>query len=501
MQDLDGYQDDELVVELDVHLSQPEEGCELFLLQHPHRVPAAGVGSDRMVEDVRIRPKHRRIEMSLSLFPNLSSSDAAYSERSFDFEESHAAERPIGEKQVLRSSEADQPITNLVVAMYLPPAGPCDGNGSVTLVPVDRTVRMRPSFDYIDELDAERQKEKAMAKAMKEKEKGTLDASIRFDEQKETDENNDVEVEMTFMRRESERAAGRRKASYAFLKKIEEEDAWLQLPYFGETSVQSEEARGRLFAAIPALANGALASKQEVIVKKEEDMLGGGVSRSYIDMLYEQFPSANPIREATKRIGETTAGQGSMRTLRTMRVDGAVQIMLTHARLACFEHVAECVAPDTPREKVLSAIRQVGYLLRGCWIRKSPRRTKSRMSAHKLPARVIAARVLVLSMFRESRTVHMSEIFEKMFGSVTPPHIDLVESFLTEVAERRNGHGWEFRMPDDYSFEVSNPEIVSEEESAWELRVREATTVMLTEGVGLAGRVVGSRVGPNRERI
>jgi RPC5 protein len=123
------------------------------------------------------------------------------------------------------------------------------------------------------------------------------------------------------------------------------------------------------------------------------------------------------------------------------------------------------------------------------------------MSAHKLPARVIAARVLVLSMFRESRTVHMSEIFEKMFGSVTPPHIDLVESFLTEVAERRNGHGWEFRMPDDYSFEVSNPDIVSEEESAWELRVREATTVMLTEGVGLAGRVVGSRVGPNRERI
>jgi hypothetical protein len=475
-------EDDELVVELDVNLSQPPKGSELFVLQHPHRVPGAGIGSDRLVEGVRVRPKHRRIEMALSLFPRLDSSGAAYSEKSFDFDESHAAERPIGDTQILLSAEPDQPLTNLVVAMYVPPAGPQDGCGSITMVPVERTVRMRPSFDYIDELDAERQQEKAIAKAMKEKEKGTLDATNRLEDQKEAEENNDVEVEMTFMRRESERAAGRRKTSYAFLRKLEEEDAWQTLTYFEELSVESEDTRDRLFAVKPNLVNGAEDSKRYAMMKNEQHLSEGDAPHSYIDMLYEFAPNANPLGEASKRLGETTAGQGSMRTLRTMRPDGAVQIMLTHARLARMDYIQECVATETPRDKLITAVRQVGYLLRGCWVRKSPRRTRSRMSAHKLPARVSAARILVLSMFRQSRVVHMTNILETTFANVTPPHIDLVESFLTEIAERKDGHGWEFRLEDDFVFEATNPQIVEEEDAAWDVRVREAVAVMAMEG-------------------
>jgi hypothetical protein len=85
-------------------------------------------------------------------------------------------------------------------------------------------------------------------------------------------------------------------------------------------------------------------------------------------------------------------------------------------------------------------------------------------------------------MFRRARVVYMSDVYEKVFATVIPPNTDMVRSFLEEVAERRQGQGWRFRLEDDSEFEATHAGIVRNEEQLWDDRIREASVVMAGDG-------------------
>jgi len=63
-------EEDEVVGEVDVFLSQPKEDNQVHILQYPLRHSMVGIGSDRRVNRVKIRPQHGRIEVNVDVFPD-----------------------------------------------------------------------------------------------------------------------------------------------------------------------------------------------------------------------------------------------------------------------------------------------------------------------------------------------------------------------------------------------------------------------------------------------
>jgi RPC5 protein len=515
--------DDELVAELDVHLSQPAAGSELYLLNYPSRVPAAGIGSDRVVDGIRVRPRCRRVELSLSLYPRPEGpADAAYSEKSYDFTDDHLFDRPVGETQEFISSQTGPPLVNLTACEYVVPAGVHEGLGFVSIVPIQHVARMRPTFTYLDELDTDRQTDKAMAKAMRDKEKGTLDTGAQGQDDGGVD--GDVQIEMTFMKRESESTAERRKQSYTHLRKLEQEhDKWVKLDYNEQKQTEAQLRHRIIFNARPAdidVDDDAMKTIPAVVVSslaKEEDAIApntgtpasesGAVGstqpapatfiapKSYIDMLYAHAPSANPSRNAARQIGETATGHGSMRALRKMRPEGAVQAVLNHARIIRTEMLRECVMESLSEEDLIVAIRRIAVVLRGCWVSNGPKQVSRRFSAQKLPARIAASRTLVLNLFRTTRVVSVTDVLEKSFANLISPSQTHIEEFLGEVADYKSGVGWVFRLDDGTDFELSCAGLCEEESKMWDARVIEAQKVMAGVVTGQARANRGSRAG------
>lgn len=469
---------DELVAELDLILSQPSLGEEIFLLNYPQRVPGASIGVDRAIERVRVRPQHRRVEVTVSLLPKPQDDNAAYSEKSFDFSDDHLAERPMGDRQKFISAQPGDHECNIATGLYVRPSRPCDGNGSFTIVPIRRFARMCPSFDHIDEMEAEIQLERAFAKAARDKERGTLDSNV-IEEQMNTDSaTNDVQVEMTFTKRETDRSAERRKNSFPYLQRIESEDQWVAFDFIDEYSLTAVEKREQLFMKCRSDISDPTEVKQEDH-EQNRYTTSSPSPHSYIDMWYAYAPAGNPVHDMAKQVGELKSGHGSMRTLRRMRPEGAVQVVVTHARVVKFEAFRSCVSNEISTEKLVAMIRNVSFLLRGCWVSNKPRRSSRQFSSQKQPPRLAASRILVLDMFRRSRVVVVSDVLAQAFTDMTPPSVEHIEAFLSEVADNQSGTGWLFRLDDDDDFVSQYREVAQDEDLEWEKRLNDAQRVML----------------------
>lgn len=466
---------DELVAEIDVNLSQPPVGSELYVLQYPNHTPNAGIGKSRAIEGIRIRPAFRRLEMSVSIYPRPPDASSALSEKSFDFSDYHMAERPVSDSQTLYSAQPRHPEVNTLIGAFAPAQTAADGQGAMTFVPIQRTTQMRCSFEYLDKLDAERQHAKAMMKAAKEKDKGTLDASVNEDQP----EDGELQVEMTFMKRESDRAAERRKTSLSHFRSLEEEDKWKDLSFYAEDTLESKDRMESLFdmrptaAPLSQIADGAEASSLAN---------GANAQRSYIEWFYQHAPRADPMQNTARQMGDAIAGHGSMRALRRMRPEGSIQLLLTHARLASIVEVRDCIAGSTSNEDLLHALQQVGWLLRSGWVCNSPRRTSSRFASQKQVPRLLASRVLTLSMFLNATEVTIKELLEREFATATPPPREVLESFLSEVAERRPGQGWVFRLDDAVASNGAPPSVQVQQRADWDERIRNARNVIASGG-------------------
>jgi RPC5 protein len=511
--------DDDLAAEVDVYLSQPPLHRELYVLDYPSRsADGAPVGSDRAVEGVRVRRAHRRIEIKLSVFPR--DDFTGSSDLSFETGEDrpHGNERYSEESQLFLSCPAAPPSANFAAGTYVPPQGVHEGNGSVVLVPVHKVAKMRPSFVYLDEVDAEQQRQKALMKAEREKEKGTLDSSIGVEDDAGA-EDGEVQVEMTFTKRESDRAAERRRHSYAHLAKLESEDPWVDLDFVDHSNPQIPGSRDALFSPVVSLepasssagTNGVLAR----VVKAEDGIAdsralalsaatkGDANDRetgmaSYIDRLYTHAPGANPMRDPSRHVGVLGGPLDSIRALKAERPESALSKILTSARVARFETLRECAQASTDDETLLSIVRRCAFLLRGCWVTALPRQKMRKFTGARMSPRLPAARNLILEMFRRQPVVSVAIVFESTFAAVVPPSEEFIREVLSEVGEYETGLGYVFRAPKDSAFIENHPDVVVEENEKWDARVREAREVMVTGGrsgarTSGAGRGGGAR--------
>ncbi len=396
---------DEVLYEADFILSQPEKSETLYLLQYPLRSSAVPVGSERVIEGVDVRARHGRVQMRLSVQPTIAQLGVKYG---VSFDEDQPTKQ-IGPTQTLRSAPATtRPHANYAAARFV--------NGALVAAPLRSVSQMRPCFDYLDVADVEAARQR-----------------IKIEPKPETD---DTPLQIAFPKRESEKAAERRRSSHAALVRREAEESWLPLEY--KNKEDSEKAREALLGQLRITA--AKVKVENAPVKQGADDDAG----------YLELYDAHTRRTAAQR-----------RALKHGPVSEALLDLFQHARLVSFKNCLECTtAPD---KQVLDALRNVAVCLRGNWVIKSAK-TDTRDS--NLIQKDDAARTLVLNLFRTSKVVTTGKAM-KTARFLTEERVHAV---LSEVSTRQKT-GWVFKLPDDERFKTFCKDVVEKQESDWELRV------------------------------
>uniref|UniRef100_A0A7S2ZL16 Uncharacterized protein n=1 Tax=Rhodosorus marinus TaxID=101924 RepID=A0A7S2ZL16_9RHOD len=215
-------EEDEVVAEYDVRLV-PSDGA-VYDLQFPLRPRGLELGADRKILGGRARPRQRRLELNLELV-----SESA--KGSFD----HERLRSFGEypqQRMVGAATASGHVANHVATMF---------NGrSLTLVPIDAMLQLRPDFSYVEDFqDSEAKKGEDMSNR------------VDTDPAEHPGEESGVEaIDVKFRRRETEKAEQRRKKSHAYLVRKREEEAWVDLEVLTIPHKECEDERSRLFDSV-----------------------------------------------------------------------------------------------------------------------------------------------------------------------------------------------------------------------------------------------------------
>ncbi|CDF35395.1 unnamed protein product [Chondrus crispus] len=454
-------EEDQVVGEVDIFLSQPKDSCELHVLQYPLRNAMVGIGKDRRVTGVNVRPKHGRVEVKLAVLPDNPDPDEITATggctKSFDMAQELADEKNIGEEQVLRSRpNRSAPDSNYAVASYIPPESTDDNRACFTIVPLRSVIQLRPTFDYLDVYDASVAKHRAEEKAARDKARG-----LHIQSQKQ-DDGDVAPLQVSFRRRETERAAERRKSSHATLRQQEEGEAWVPLEFVPHGHVEAKHQREFLF-------NASLSSIASVV--KEEAMYD--VETTYTDLFctHTRHVQLGLVAKANNSNEPLSA-----KALRRLPIEAAVAHVLIHARIVSYREICELLGKQAQAAEVLHAIRLGAFCLRGCWAAKKGRK-KGLAKQRAIAERYDASRVLVLNLFRTSRIVSEQSAMQAL-GETVMISESSIEAILKEVADRKRGVGWEFRLEDGCEFVAQNPELCKVQDDDWERRVASATEAL-----------------------
>lgn len=440
---------DEVVGEVDIFLNQPERNSEIYVLQYPLRHAHVGIGKDRKVTGVNVRPKHGRIEVKLAVFPE--STDQSTEDdrgKSFDLTQDLAEEKSIGTEQVLRSRPSlAPPDSNYVIASFLPAEKTVNNSPSLTITPIRSVTQLRPAFDYLDAYDSEVAKRRVADKIARANARGIVTKQI---------EDNDVApLQVSFRRRETERAAERRKNSHATLRKREEDEAWVPVRFIPQDDDDAIRRKNALFTNTAS--SVAMNVKEEAIFDAATtytDLFRGHTRHIQLGLVAK----ANILSE-----------QVSTRGLKRLPTEAAVTQVITRARIVAFCDLHALVGEEKRTNEVLSATRIAAMCLRGCWVaKKSDQKALRKMRS--ATERFDASRVLILNIFRLKRVVSEVEAIE-VLGDRMLISEDNVTAILKEVADRERGVGWVFRLEDDDNFASEYADLIATQQGDWEERV------------------------------
>lgn len=459
--------DDEVAFECDVLLSRPVQNDEVHVFQYPLRHAKVGVGKDRRVTGVNIRPQYGRVEVQLSVFPDDPATSAADGDqmelaqpctRSFDGSQMGAEEKNIGRTQKLRSrSHLQSPTCNYAVASIVESK---EKNLQFVIVPVHSVSQLRPAFDYLDEYDEAVLKQRVQKSNIRSAIESGISPKTEIELQKDKDV---APLQVSFKRRESERAAERRRNSHATLREREEGEAWITLDYHNHISTESDKRMQQIFNNEKASIEPKEENEDELIVDTKEDS-----HTDYKDLFVVHTKGARtePVSKGTINPQET-----SQRSLKLLATNAAVIQVVAYARIVHFSEICSLTG-DRPIKEVLAAGRVAAYCLRGCWVAKKGLREMRRLQT--VAERYDACRILILSLFRTNRAI-TSKMAEDCIGEPLLITEKAISSILSEVAvEPTRGKGWFFKLEDDHQFKAAHPEIVKKQDAEWDNRIASA---------------------------
>mmetsp|Transcript_20774 Transcript_20774/g.84498 ORF Transcript_20774/g.84498 Transcript_20774/m.84498 type:complete len:447 (+) Transcript_20774:107-1447(+) len=416
-------EEDEVVAEYDVRLV-PSDGA-VYDLQFPLRPRGLELGADRKILGGRARPRQRRLELNLELV-----SESA--KGSFD----HERLRSFGEypqQRMVGAATASGHVANHVATMF---------NGrSLTLVPIDAMLQLRPDFSYVEDFqDSEAKKGEDMSNR------------VDTDPAEHPGEESGVEaIDVKFRRRETEKAEQRRKKSHAYLVRKREEEAWVDLEVLTIPHKECEDERSRLFDSVKVLRSLPPPTPIKGVLDKSQlgfDFLSDEYqfqtenernvpcvpSSDYIRML-SPMSGVQPRNQGTS-VMDSFLGPLSRAEIQALPLQSAVEEIIKRARIVSLNTVFEMLDRRYPVNDVFKSLESHAFTVRGNWIALNP-------SASVQSETVRAARDVILYMLRESTFLTTAQAKERTYDFLMD---SLIEEILEEVCVKVKGTGWKLRL-------------------------------------------------------
>lgn len=399
---------DRVVREIDVFLT-PEVDSEtkLYVLQYPLRPYWRPYNLEERCQEVRIKPQMSKVEMDLVI-----DNDSENYDQDRD--------------EYLQIST--QTLSSSKVAMNTSYAiGILRGN-QVHLNPVQAVVQFRPSMKNIDAHDA--------AKKKSDKDAGTNDG----DEEMFDAEPNESKSELTLLqvnirRRETERQEANRLQSHAYLKQLEETEAWIPLEPHGTDSSVTEEIR------------------QKMVVKIQDRINFNMSSYTYLNSLV-------PGRSSTSTAGflkeEGTGNFGISKShLETLLLPLRIPHIFEKGlkQVLQFERVMKMAPAGCSEEEVLAELVNSAVLVQGCWVCASHIRHEY--------CQTRPQRDYILLLFSRNRVVK----HEQLRGLTLSK--EGLRDLMVPLAVQRAGVGWEFKEDTDKSFIKKHQVVVKQQTTQW----------------------------------
>ncbi|KAK3265228.1 hypothetical protein CYMTET_26075 [Cymbomonas tetramitiformis] len=249
-----------VVREIPVFLAQKDVASksEVYIFNYPLRSPSRPYQLAEQCEAMRLKPNRAKAEIDIGLDTDGENYD------------------PCADAQVMLKK---QTLTSMSVPTRATYAVGLLKNNALHLVPVHAVVQMRPSMTYLDSA------ERAEASGKKPSKDDT-------EEEETTEEVTAVQVQ--FKRHETEREAERRLNSYAETKRKEDEEAWVELEVYGETSKTAIDMKTHLCQGNPRMLPFEMEHAEYLSTitpcNGTENILGadaggGGLSRQYLNTL------------------------------------------------------------------------------------------------------------------------------------------------------------------------------------------------------------------------
>eukprot|EP00172_Hildenbrandia_rubra_P004249 Plantae.Rhodophyta-Hildenbrandia_rubra.ctg820.p1 GENE.Plantae.Rhodophyta-Hildenbrandia_rubra.ctg820~~Plantae.Rhodophyta-Hildenbrandia_rubra.ctg820.p1 ORF type:complete len:456 (-),score=95.06 Plantae.Rhodophyta-Hildenbrandia_rubra.ctg820:1939-3306(-) len=446
---------DEVVGSMDLLVSRSAGRAELYLMQYPLRSNQAGIGSDRPVLGMRVRPNQRRLQLRVSMYPEAPErgipDEDGFCSKSFD--ERKEDKMPNDKCQILESSKETIPRANYAAARYLSPEEGESGQSAIVLCPIHSVTQMTPTFKHIDEKNIEE---------MKKKKSKTTDGGVASGGE-EVQEVEPVQVGVKYRKRETEWAAARRKKSHAHLMMTEEAEPWKELSFNAKSSSEAHESMTSLF--VPQTLDGIQIPKISIDLEEYKQRFQ---IRSHAKTTNVKSEDGLEGSDGMQVYLTSPKEPLSLQEARTLPVSTAIPRMLRTARVLPFSRIKEMMTEDTDPKVVLETLRRCARLIRSCWVFQSTS-TKEK--------RLIALRDIILSCFRQNRIVKTPEVMAELGEAIVS--LEFVKSVLLEVATYQATVGWEFKYDDGDDFDTHHHDIAEWQNKEWERRLSVARSQIL----------------------
>jgi DNA-directed RNA polymerase-3 subunit RPC5 len=369
--------EDEVIGEMPVFLSQ-DLASNLHLLQYPLRPMGRPYSQDLgQLLSVRVKPMQKKFEIEYALDPASQNYDK------------NGPEHPI--KKMKLSSHPVPPKTNYAIGVVR--------EGQLHLTPLHAVCRMLPNLEHIDEAElAER-----VPEPVKEEASDVAPMLVKFN------------------RKETERSAAYQKVTHAYMKQIQDQEAFVDLQLHPSNSVQTSAICENLVSpsslpvdfdvAAPDYLAHMNPSAKELAVKDPDAALKAKCVFQIVTMLKRArvIPFGAICSQLKPLILAKTRDAAKLNT--------AMHDMVRHALKVCEANA---------------------YLVQGNWVCKSSLVLKGRASL---------CRDYLITQFAKARTVDRARLADVL-------RLDHKEAqVLYEELGVRKGQGeWEMKLPTDARF-------------------------------------------------
>ncbi|KAL7753686.1 hypothetical protein RI367_000617 [Sorochytrium milnesiophthora] len=440
--DVDDHKDvdehnDEIVKEIPVYLSSQLLN-HLYLFQYPVRSKPFTPESQPIA--ARIKPTAQMVELDLPLQTNAYTYDKlrgeeygfAMSDEQMKtvYDTDHMQQQQqqqqqkthtLLDKQTLRSSFIPAK-TNYMVAVIR--------EDELHLTPIAGTVQLRPSLDYLDQID---QKQRAANRKVHEEE---LKASGAADTKKA------VPQQLQLARLETEEMIAARKKSIIYQRKQVEEEPWVKLGYFDETSEEADIVFQRMFCL------------------NRDELRYTSTLASYLEDISPPTVLDVKLPDKDGEQPDVRPGVLSRQDLKLFDLGTQLRALLMNAFILPFERLATVLPNEVTTPEILQHLTSIAVPLHGNWVVKSSLLYRGRRQH---------ARDYLIKLFADDTQHDPPRVSRAEFDRVARLPVEDTLKILQEFAvlQRQAGPAlsppyWQLKYPASRDFVILHEDVVQQ---------------------------------------